>query len=173
MKLRLRLTLIMTVMLLVVVGTTAGVLLSRATSLQTAAAWENMKNLTAFHAYEVRSDYVKSITAALSLARVLDAYEKFPEAIRRKTFGDLLESLLESSPEFVGVFTVWKPGRIDSLAAQYAGSPGSDAEGNYINWYMYEDGRVKLKPFRDAASFLENMPDVPTVSDPRKTSVNG
>ncbi|MDR1470828.1 MAG: methyl-accepting chemotaxis protein [Spirochaetaceae bacterium] len=114
MKLKVRLTLIISILTVVVVGFVSVFLLTTASRLQTESAIENMKNLTGYEARGVDISMKVYFDTIGALASVMNGYEAIPMDERRYRFDFLLESLIASVQELVGLYTVWKPGFIDN-----------------------------------------------------------
>jgi methyl-accepting chemotaxis protein len=85
----------------------------------------------------------------------------------------MLESLLESNPDMVALYTVWKPGVIDSLQSRYANTHGHDATGHYRPLYTRETGKIELRPAPDAQAILANLSTSPSISNPINMTIEG
>jgi methyl-accepting chemotaxis protein len=120
MKLRVRLTLIFAVMTVVMIAGIAAITLFKSQALQTDAAFENLKNLTLAHSNSADADLEVHINAVRTLARTLNGYAEFPEAMRRNFMDGLIHSAVSSNKEFVGIYVVWKNGLIDSNPSIYS-----------------------------------------------------
>jgi methyl-accepting chemotaxis protein len=173
MKLKIRLTLIIAAMMTVVVVAIAVVLLSRARTLQIEAAHENMENLTGLHAGTMNNRYQVYYSMALSLTYMFNSYENITPSERRRDYNDAIYSILESTEQFMGLYTVWRPGLLDGMDAQHVNTPGTDATGNYISWYSRENGEIVLRAYPEADRILERLSDKPWIDGPAYRDVNG
>jgi methyl-accepting chemotaxis protein len=113
-KLKIRLTLIISVLTVVVVGFVSVFLLTTASRLQTESAIENLKNLTGFESRGVEIAIRTYFDDISTIASVFSSYEAVPVGDRRPRFDFQLEALMHSVPEMAGLYTVWKNGVIDN-----------------------------------------------------------
>ncbi|MDR0598156.1 MAG: methyl-accepting chemotaxis protein, partial [Treponema sp.] len=173
MKLKMRLTLIIAVMMTVVAAAIATVLLSRARTLQIEAAHENMENLTGLHAGIMDNRYQVYYSMALSLAYMFNSYENITLSERRLEYNDAIYSIIESTEQFMGLYTVWRPGLLDGMDARYVNTPGTDATGNYISWYSREQGEIVLRAYPQADLILSRLSDKPWLDGPAYRNFNG
>jgi methyl-accepting chemotaxis protein len=173
-KLRIRLTVIIIALMTAVVATVSVVLLNRARALQTAAARENMENMAGLEAKNIQMNFETYLDVANTLAQIANGYEGVPVNQRRERYDDMLESVLESNPLLVGLYTVWKPGIIDNRAAEFANTQASDRTGNYISYFsQFNNDVVELSPYPNAQNVIANMSAVPTIGDPEAVTVDG
>ncbi|MDR0878140.1 MAG: methyl-accepting chemotaxis protein [Treponema sp.] len=173
MKLKIKLTVVIIAMMLVIIAAISMVLLSRARSLQIEAAQRNMESLIGLHAKDLQARYQAYYNSALAASQIFDSFANVDAADRRRQFNNILLGILESNPRYVGMFTVWKPGVIDNLSAQFANTQGSDAQGNYITLYTRENGSIELRSYPDAQRILDNLSPIPTIADPEYRMVSG
>jgi methyl-accepting chemotaxis protein len=64
-----------------------------------------------------------------SLSNVMNFYENLNPAERRQEYENTLRSVFEDMPEFVRMYTIWKPDAIDGMDSRYIGRPGSNEKG--------------------------------------------
>jgi methyl-accepting chemotaxis protein len=173
MKLRIRLTVIIIAMMAVVIAGISIVLLSRARTLQAEAAYANMENLTGLHAKDLQARYQTYYDTVLTVSHIFNSYANVEAGGRREEFNETLYGILETNPLYVGMFTVWKPGVIDNRAAEFANTPGSDAQGNYIPLYTRETGFIELKSYPNSQMIMDNLTPVPMIVDPEYYNIGG
>jgi methyl-accepting chemotaxis protein len=180
MKLKLRLTVIIAAMMLIMIAAISGILLFQARKLQETAARETLKNLTGIHAENLRARYQHYYDAITYMAQIMHEYKTFPVEDRRIFFEKILRSILEENPQFVGLFTVWKPGVIDNLASKYANTPGSNAGGSFITWYYQEtpDSPIEKRAYPDYQNILAVLDDdtkaiKPEITEPEFWTLGG
>ncbi|MDR2135865.1 MAG: methyl-accepting chemotaxis protein, partial [Treponema sp.] len=135
MKLKLRLTLITAALLVVAVAGVSIVLLMRARIMQTEAAFTNLEELTGRYSMTIEGDYENYLSAARILANIMDSYQGVPAEERRARYDNTMQSIMESNPEFMGMFSIWKPNAIDGNDAAFIDDPGTDSTGRYMPWY--------------------------------------
>ncbi|MFP3042143.1 methyl-accepting chemotaxis protein [Treponema primitia] len=173
MKLKMRLTIIMAAMMIVVVATITFVFLTRSREMVTAATLENMENMTGLNSNYLAARYQKYYDIGLAVTQVFNGYEAVNRTERRSTYNTILRDILESNPRFVGIFTVWKPGVLDGRDTEFANTPGADKTGNFIPYYTRERGPVELQAYVDWEAALGNLSSVPTITNPEYENVSG
>jgi methyl-accepting chemotaxis protein len=173
MKLKTRLTVMIIAMLFTIVAAISAVLLIRARTLQTDAARENMENLIGLYAKDLQARYEVYYDCAITVTQIFNSYKNIRAADRRQQYNDILLGLVEANPNFVGMFTVWKPGVLDNRDAEFVNTPGSDASGNFIPLYTRENGPIELRPYPDAQIVIETLSPIPAVIDPEFRTVAG
>jgi methyl-accepting chemotaxis protein len=170
MKLKFRLTIIIALMMIVVVSAVSIILLSRATTMQSEAAHENLTELTGRYAMVIQNRYENYLSAAKTLANVMDSYRRIPVEERRERYDDTILAIMESNPNFMGMFAIWKPNVIDGNDAAFVNGTGTDATGRYMPWYSRRTGTLverslsEYEYYSDVVANLEN-PD-PIISLP-------
>ncbi|MDR2069081.1 MAG: HAMP domain-containing protein, partial [Spirochaetaceae bacterium] len=173
MKLKLKLTVIIAVMMVVVITTLSTILLSRASALQIEAAEANLENMTGLHALELENRYQVYLDVVTSLAQIMNGYESVEPAVRRTRYTEMIQAIMESRANFVGMYTVWKPGVIDDRNAELANTPGTDASGNFITWISRDAGPLETRPYTDWQNALAEVKNIPIISDPFHWTIAG
>ncbi|MDR2020341.1 MAG: methyl-accepting chemotaxis protein [Treponema sp.] len=180
MKLKLRLTLIIAAMMLVMVAVISTILLLEARKLQEDTARETLKNLTGINAYEMQTRYQRYFDAINYMAQIMTEYQSIRPEDRRSRYNEMLYALIETNPYFVGLYTVWKPGAVDGLDEQFANTPGTDSSGNFITWYYQETpaSPIELRYYPDYKNIQARLNDdalarIPTVQDPEFWTLGG
>ncbi|MDR0389456.1 MAG: methyl-accepting chemotaxis protein, partial [Spirochaetaceae bacterium] len=173
MKLRSKLTsVISTLMTVIITGITVLSLL-QARSLQSESAQEIMKNLTGLHAYDISAYYQRVQDQAETMATLMGGYENLNPAQRRSSYQDFLHQMLEANKELLAVYTVWKPGTIDKLDRENLGVPGAAPDGRFAPMYIRESGNIELSFFKDYEKVLENLSSHNVVEEPEQRIING
>ncbi|MDR0645192.1 MAG: methyl-accepting chemotaxis protein [Treponema sp.] len=178
MKLKLRMTLTIAGMILVVIVTIATVLLTRASALQTEAAFDVMQNLSGMYAQEIRTTYENYLISVKTITEFMTTYQMIDEVMRRSQFDEILYSVIDANTVCVGIFTLWVPGKIDGRDTELASTPGTDSSGNYMTWFTRRDGGGITKyalseysAYQEIAANLSNRN--PVMANPRFNTVNG
>ncbi|MDR3333717.1 MAG: methyl-accepting chemotaxis protein [Treponema sp.] len=84
---------------------------------------------------------------ARALAHVMEQYERIEVSQRRALFDIMLQSVLLTNPDLVGVWSAWAPNALDGLDAQYMNTPGTDISGRYVPiWSRDSSGRPLVVP---------------------------
>jgi len=87
--------------------------------------------------------------SARTLAQVLEAQVAAGQASRAST-SLMLRAVLESSPGYVGVWTLWEPNTFDGRDREFANQPGHDQTGRYMPyWSRSPQGIQAEEPLTD------------------------
>jgi methyl-accepting chemotaxis protein len=177
MRLKLRLTLITSILLVVAVAGVSVVLLIRARDLQTSAAYSNMEELTGRYSMMMQSRYENYLFAAKTLADIMSSFEDVPVGERRTRYESTMLSVMESNPNFMGMFSIWKPNAIDGNDAAFTGDSGTDSTGRYMPWYTRRTGLLEKRSlseyeqYNDVAANIDSTS--PVMSEPYWTTLAG
>ncbi|QQO09885.1 methyl-accepting chemotaxis protein [Breznakiella homolactica] len=154
MKLRIRLSLIVLIINIVVIAAIVAIILSRSVTLQTEAAVENAHNIAKLNASDTQRRFEGYLSTARVISQIMDSYESIDVEDRRDNYNDTLRGVLESNPNYTGIFTAWQPNALDGLDAQYANTPGTDSSGQYISHFSRATGQIVLQPYADYKNVL-------------------
>ncbi len=171
-KLKIRLSIIVIGIFLVLFAGISTIILLRARDLQTAAAIESATNLAKYHSMEAAREFEVYLDASRTVAQILDSFYTIDAPNRREYYNNILFSLLESNENFLGIFTSWFPNALDGMDAYYANTPGTDASGRYISYFYYEAGEIKMRAYADYESVLAN-PQKERILEPWLHNVSG
>ena len=141
MKIRFKISLIVIGTMIVILGGIIAIVLNRSMSLQTHAAMENAKTLSAFHAKDIQRHFETYLDSARALAQVMDSFANVEAESRRTSYNLMILGLLESNPDFLGIFTLWQPDALDHMDSRYVNTPGTDSSGQFISYYSREGGK--------------------------------
>ncbi|MDR2534708.1 MAG: methyl-accepting chemotaxis protein [Treponema sp.] len=164
MKLKFRLTLIITILMIVVVSVISLVLLLRSVNNQIEAAYNNMQNTTGLYAKDLQGRYGVYYGVVKALAEIMNSYEGVEPEDRRTQYNDAMLGIMESNPNFVGIYTLWKPGVIDGNDAAFANTLGTDQTGNYISFYTRESGSLRLEAYQNYQSIINSLSNTPVIT---------
>ncbi|MDR2246184.1 MAG: methyl-accepting chemotaxis protein [Treponema sp.] len=177
MKLKMRLTLITSLLLVAAVAGVSIILLIRARALQTEAAFSNLEELTGRYSIMMQNQYENYLSVAKVLAEIMIFFEEVPAAERRTRYDNIILSIMESNPNFVGMFSIWKPNAIDGRDADFIGDPGADATGRYMPWYSRRTGTLEkhsLESYERYDDVIANIEKTdPVISEPYFVTYGG
>ncbi|MDR0785489.1 MAG: methyl-accepting chemotaxis protein [Treponema sp.] len=173
MKLKMRLTLTVgSLVALFVVGVSI-ILLTQARALQMEAAQENMENLTGMYAARLQSMYENYYYVAKSMADIMNSYKNIAAEERRDHYDSILMGVMESNPEFLGMFAVWNVDAIDGDDAAHANMESTDASGRYMPLFTRRGGKLEKRPLSQYEQFNDIMSNLnsrdPVLSNPYYT----
>ncbi|MDR2397735.1 MAG: methyl-accepting chemotaxis protein [Spirochaetaceae bacterium] len=168
-----RIAIINTLLTIILIAIIAIIILSRAITFQQDAAKENMNNLASSIAKDIQSRYQTYVQVAKTLAQIMSCYESVAKESRRIRYQDILVSLFSSYPNFVGIYTLWKPNMLDGADAEYAHTTGASATGQFIPYYNRESGRVVFSSYPDYQNTLNGISVQDRISNPTPRIING
>jgi len=177
MKLTMKLSLIMLIIVVVVAGSISLILLQRASKITLDMSELSLKNVT-----QARANYWKGredgfLQMLRGVASIMGEYESVPVNERRSRYDEMLLATLNANDDFVRVTTVWKPNAIDGQDARNIGRQGSTSTGQYATAWSRENGRPIIVPnlaVNEAMAHI-NGPDAlkDWVEHPTPFKVNG
>ena len=95
------------------------------------------------YALTIKAKVDDAFTVGRTLAQVLEDRERDKPADRRLGVSKLLAPVLERSPDFLAVWTIWEPGALDGLDARYRSSQYGNEAGRFDQfWYRRSDDTV-------------------------------
>jgi methyl-accepting chemotaxis protein len=133
--------------------------------LQTEAAIENLKNLTGYESRGIELAIRVYFDSIEAIASIFNGYEATPTDERRNRFDYQLESYIASTPDLVGIYTVWKTGVIDGDSTPYD------------TWYTKRSSPTPEKIHfggneHPLDSWISSMKPEPTIKALRKGTMN-
>jgi methyl-accepting chemotaxis protein len=142
MKIKIRLSIMMAAIVLIVAGGIAVIELVQASNI--ALKLSRQKNMYMARQYAKEWDgkidgYIKILQ---TLSNVMNFYENLEPAGRRQEYENTMRSVFEDMPDFVRMFTVWKPDAIDGMDSRYTGRTGSTAAGQFAFSLTRESGQI-------------------------------
>lgn len=105
--------------------------------------------------FEIDSELEVGLDTARILADVFSGIKdpKINLKIDRKRINDILQSLLEKNPSYIGIYTCWEPNALDQLDDIYVNSEGHDKTGRFIPYWSRDSfGKIKVAPLEDYES---------------------
>ncbi|MCL2706033.1 MAG: methyl-accepting chemotaxis protein [Spirochaetaceae bacterium] len=136
MKIAFKLTLIMIVLSLVIVGAVGITLLTQSST--------SIKSLSHDKAIATVQDFSGDIEIlfttywgiAESLSVALEQYESIMPNNRRGFIIDMLKSVIDSHDEIIGISSIWEPNVLEGDDLKYLGTPGTTAKGRFApSWH--------------------------------------
>lgn len=133
-----------------VVATVAasGVLFYMAYGKMKEAGLRQMRSIAALTAEDSRDALSTAINVVSSLETVLSTMMETGTA-NRNMANSILKNMLQDSPVAIGVWTGWQPNAFDGNDNAFAGSPGADAAGRFVPYWVRSGGALKLTKLED------------------------
>ena len=143
MKIKIKLSIMMIAIVLVVAGSIAIIELQRSSSIVLGLAKQKTLYLTRQRAQYWDGRLNGYINVLQTLANIFNFYESIPLNDRRQQFEDNLNGVFEDMPDFVRLATTWKPNAIDGNDAKYIGRVGSTPTGQFAYTLSRETGDIR------------------------------
>jgi len=167
----------MIAIVVVIAGSIAIIELMRASSIATAMSKDKLMRLTQTRAmyWEGRlGNYLKVLETA---ANVMSLYESQELNKRRDIYEDVIRGIFEENPDFIRMFTVWKPNALDGMDANYIGRPGATENGQMAFSLTRENGKTEVISSTVVPAVMDyiNGPDSDkdNVNDPQPFKLSG
>jgi len=142
MKIKIKLSVIVIAIVIVIVVAIAVIQLRQASETSMDLSRKSIKYLGTQRAtyWEGRLDGYLQLLRGLS--DVMNYYENVPVGDRRAQYESVMISVFEDMPDFVRMFTVWKPNAIDGQDARNIGRVGSTPTGQFAFALGKETGKI-------------------------------
>jgi methyl-accepting chemotaxis protein len=177
MKLKFRLSLIVIAIVVFIAGGIAVVQLRRASSMAKNLSMEKLDYLVSMRAQYWSGRFDTYFEMLNTASDVFSYYENIAPEARRPQFGETLRSVFRSQPDFLQMFTVWKPNALDNMDARYIGRTGTTSTGQVAFALGRETGEIVAQNSQVVEPMMAyiNGPNArkPNVSNPSAIKVNG
>jgi methyl-accepting chemotaxis protein len=177
MKLKYRLTLIVSCIMAAVAALISVILLVQARSLVKSLAIESSSRLARQQAYYWQGRENEYMKVAKTIASVMSGYEEVDPKLRRQTFNAFMRATLAGEEALYGVSTVWKPNSVDGDDAGHAGVAPYPANGQYALTFSRKAGKITMRAAGSTATYMKLLagPDAKNecVREPVQRDVGG
>lgn len=165
MRLRIKLSVIVSIITAVVVTTLSLITLSQSSRLQTSTATANLKSIAGMTAVDIQRQYERYLFAARTVAQTMESYGMIDESERRTQYDNILYGLISANSHFIAIYTLWRPNTIDELDDEYVTS--QNPTGQYISMYTRASGSIQYQQsYENSSQILANLSNKDTVGDP-------
>jgi len=144
MKIKIKLSILMIAIMLLVAGGIAVVQLQRSSAIAKEISIKRVLNLANVRAMYWEGRLGKYYEVLHTVADVFSSYEDVPAAERRNQFRGSMSAAFENSEDFVRMFTIWKPNALDGMDSQYVGRPGTTETGQVALAFTREFGDTQI-----------------------------
>jgi methyl-accepting chemotaxis protein len=142
MKIKIKLSIMMIVIVVFVAGGIAVIELNKASEIALKLAKEKTMYLARQRAQYWDGRLNGYISTLQALSNIFNFYESISLDERRQQFEDNLEGIFEDSPDFIRLGTIWKPDAIDGQDAKNIGRSGSTPTGQFAFTLSRETGKT-------------------------------
>lgn len=171
MKLRIKLSLIVSAITAVIVTALSIITLSQSSKLQSDAAINNLMSVAGKTAVDIQRRYEQYLYATKTVAQIMGTYELVDAEERRKRYDDTLLGLITSNSHFISIYTLWLPNTIDTFDKDHVNN--NVPSGQYISMYMREGESITAPDFQNYQQVLSNLSNKDIVGDPFQQTING
>jgi len=177
MKIKIKLSIMMIAIMAVIAGGIAIIQLQQASQIAL-----NLSKQKTMYLARQRAQYWDGriggyILVLQTLSNEMNFYENVEPTSRRQEYEELMVSVFEDMPDFVRMFTVWKPNAIDGMDSRYIGRVGSTPTGQFAFALGKETGKIEPQTSAVVQQVMEhiNGPNKTAVemSDPTKFMLGG
>jgi methyl-accepting chemotaxis protein len=155
MKIKFKLSIVVIAIMAVVITLVAVILVRQASAMSLEMSRNNLKNLTTARAEMWKGRLNVYLEAVRTVANVMAEYEDIPVLERRDRFDQMLLATLTKQPEFVRIFSIWKPNALDGMDSRYIGRVGSTETGQYAMTIGRDTGRIIPTPNLNVKETME------------------
>ena len=149
MKLKIKLSILVIAILIVVVTGLSILMLSQSSGIAIDLNFKIIEYLSGELAEFWKGRQDGRFSMLNTLAEVMADYQDINLEERRNIFDTMLKGVMEARPEYLQLYTVWKPNAVDGMDAQMIGRPGSTATGQYATSYTRETGNIAIRATTD------------------------
>ncbi|WP_461256283.1 methyl-accepting chemotaxis protein [Treponema sp. R80B11-R83G3] len=146
MKIKIKLSLMMIAIVLVVAGGIAVIELIQASDISLNLSVRNLKNTANAQAMYWQGRENDFLSKLDGIADIMGEYEHIPVQERRDEYDNMLLATLNNNDNFARIFSIWKPNAMDGMDSRYIGRPGSTPTGQYAMTYGRDTGVIEVKP---------------------------
>ncbi len=174
MKIRLKLSLIVITAVIAILGGILAIILTRSMTLQRDSVTNYVEALGESNAKDVQRRYENYLDVARTLSHIMDSFQGIDPAVRRSRYNENLYGVLESNPNYIGIFTLWYPNVLDGMDAQFANTQGTDSSGQFISYLHREGGQpITLTHYPNYRQVLAETTEERLMEPVKMLGVNG
>jgi len=163
MKLKIRLSILVIAILVVVISSVSVLLLTEASKISKDLNIDVINYLSGELAEFWKGRQDARFSMLNTVAEIMADYQDLHQDERRDIYDVMLKGVMEARPEYLQLYTVWKPDAIDGMDAQMINRTGSTAAGQYAIAFTRESGRISSRATTDVDDTMAYLKTV----DPR------
>ena len=96
----------------------------------------------------VKVEIEVALNTARAMAQMFEGMKSSGAVLQRAMTNQVLRQVLETYPQFLGVWTCWEPNQFDGRDAEFAGTLGHDETGRYIPYWVRTSTGPALEPLK-------------------------
>jgi len=160
MRLKYKLSILVVAILVVVVASLSILMLNRSSKMAIDLNISVIEYLSGEYAEFWKGRQDGRFTMLNTLAEVMADYDDLDPRERRNMFDVMLKGVMEARPEYLLLYTVWKPNAVDGMDAQMINRVGSTETGQYAVSYSRETGTIIPRTSTDINATMEYLSTV-------------
>ena len=149
MKLKIKLSILVIAILVIVVAVLSILMLSRSSGIAIELNLKVIEYLSGEQAEFWKGRQDARFSMLNTIAEIKGDYQEMPAEERRDFFDEILKGVMTSRPEYLLLYTVWKPNAVDGMDAQMINRAGSTATGQYASSVTRETGQIVIRASAD------------------------
>ena len=175
MEIKTKLGIMVTAVMVFVVMAISTMLLNRSSSLTYGLNIDALDYVGNWRAADLQGRENTRMQALRTIANVMSDYENIPSPQRRDQFENMMQAVLAHNPDFLTIYTVWKPNAVDGMDSRFAGRAGSSPTGQFAMTVTRENGRIEKRTADDLEVYMDWEPQLKKdmVSSPEARTVDG
>ena len=142
MKIKIKLSIIVITIVMIVAGVIAVILLRQASGISMSLSIRGIGFVADQQSAYWKGREDRYLEVIRTLAAIMSEYETVPVEQRRDRYDDIILATLNSQPNIVRIATIWKPDAIDGMDSRYVGRAGSTPTGQYTMTWGRDTGKI-------------------------------
>ncbi|WP_461256520.1 methyl-accepting chemotaxis protein [Treponema sp. R80B11-R83G3] len=142
MKLKFKLSIIVIAIVAVIVVGISIILLQEASNISLALSKRSVAYLAHQRAQYWNGRLGGYLDVLQTVSNEMSYYENVAPQDRRGRYEEMMRAVFDEEPDFVRMFTVWKPNALDGMDSRYIGREGSTASGQFAYALGSETGKT-------------------------------
>jgi len=164
MKLKYKLSIMVIAILIVVVVTLSILMLSSSSEIAIQLNEDVIEYLSGEWAEFWKGRQDARFSMLNTIAEIMADYQDINADERRYIYDSMLKGVMEARPEYLLLYSIWKPNALDGMDAQMIGRTGSTATGQYAVSFTRETGSVVPRTSTDVDATMAYLSTI----DPRR-----
>jgi len=150
MKIGIKLTIVMIILSLFIMGAVGITLLFQAQSNITALAHDQAVTTTTEYAGEIETLFSAYWYTAQTMVRLMERYQEIAPSMRRSVFNMMIKSVLEENhPQMFGIWCIWEPDALEGNDQLYLGTDGTNEAGRFAPYWYHEESEITTYALED------------------------
>jgi len=146
MKIRIKLSILVIIIMVVSITGVAVILLRQASTISVDLSVKSLRNFAGMRAQFWKGRQDGYLQMLRGVANIMGEYESLPAGQRRDRYDEMLRAVLIDNTDFVRIFSIWKPNALDNMDSSFIGRPGSTDTGQYAMTWGRDTGQIVATP---------------------------